>query len=73
MGKTLDKINFPHQLGNFSLLQALQPNTLDGDHLACVQIESAIDGAELSTSDAVSQLLFKMSAITKRNAQSQVD
>jgi hypothetical protein len=60
-------------LGDFILLQAFEPNALDSNHLACIQIESAIDGAELSTSDAVSQLLFKMSAIIKHNASCQVD
>jgi hypothetical protein len=38
--------------------------------LTCIQIESAIDGAELSASYAVAQLLFEMSAIIARNTGS---
>jgi hypothetical protein len=57
MRKSLDQINLSHQLSDFILLQAFEPNTLHGDHLTRVQIERTIDGTKLSTPNTIPQLL----------------
>lgn len=51
--EALDKIHLPHEGLNLVLLQTLQPYSLDGDHLASVQVQSPIHRPELSAPDAV--------------------
>src|ERR1700730_17762658 len=55
----LNKIDLPHQLGHFFLLQAFKANAFNSKHLATVHVARSINGTKLSTSDTVAQLLSR--------------
>jgi hypothetical protein len=58
------QFNLAHELLDFIFLHALQSDALDGDHLASVEVEGAIDRAILTTANAIAKLLLEIYQLT---------
>ena len=56
MRETLDKVDPFHEMRDL-LLEAIQPDTCDGNHLPGVEVQCQVHDAELPALDAVSELL----------------